>query len=232
MKRKLALLAGVLGAAVVAQGAVMTSWSAATTVTSTTDISLEGTQVYGGSWGSTEQTVNVSGEDIVFQDFAINGTAGGDAYTSSTAEYDGALDWYTGDTGSTAFNTVMDSLCFRTAGSGNTRLYLTNLTIGQEYQIQLFASDDRNFANRNKTQLYRAVDGAPTSETFARDPATSVIGTFTADAVTQNIDVYAISDTETILNAMNLRAIPEPATLGLITAFGGSILFVRRFMQM
>ena len=43
--------------------------------------------------------------------------------------------------------------------------------------------------------------------------------------------IYATnySATGTALDNLNVQAIPEPATMGLIGLFGGGIMFVRRF---
>ena len=39
------------------------------------------------------------------------------------------------------------------------------------------------------------------------------------------------SNSGTALDNLNVQAIPEPATIGLIGLFGGGIMFVRRFLH-
>ncbi|MDF7809417.1 LamG domain-containing protein [Pontiellaceae bacterium B12219] len=52
-------------------------------------------------------------------------------------------------------------------------------------------------------------------------------GSRSGDILLDDIEYY-----DTALNASEVAAlIPEPATLGLVVAFGGGLLFVRRFMQ-
>ena len=53
------------------------TWGTPTTVTSTNDISLNGTIAHAGSWGTTNLTVDVGGvETILFEDRPINTTDG------------------------------------------------------------------------------------------------------------------------------------------------------------
>ncbi len=68
-----------------------------------------------------------------------------------------------------------------------------------------------------------------------------VIGTFIADATgIQNISVYGNRNSDLTqnlsantggFNALQLRAIPEPATLGLFGVFGGTMFFIRRHFR-
>ncbi|MDF7801312.1 PEP-CTERM sorting domain-containing protein, partial [Pontiellaceae bacterium B1224] len=49
--------------------------------------------------------------------------------------------------------------------------------------------------------------------------------------LTFTVSDYADDDLASI-SQMSLAAVPEPATLGLVTAFGGAVLFIRRRMMM
>jgi len=97
---------------------------------------------------------------------------------------------------------------------------MDGLSIGQEYQIQLFTSDDRGGSGaRTQEWSDNPVDGAGNeTATFRHDDSAFVIGTFTADATTQHIYGNGVGQSQNIVNAYVLRAIPEPATIMLISA--------------
>jgi PEP-CTERM motif len=96
--------------------------------------------------------------------------------------------------------------------------FLSGLTIGNQYQLQLFAARNDNCCSR--THSYG--DGAGNvSASYADNSYTSVVGTFTADAATQTIEFFDSSNNP-YLNAYVLRdltaPIPEPGTWALMLA--------------
>lgn len=117
---------------------------------------------------------------------------------------------------------------------------LTGLDVGQEYMMQVMSSDARS----NKTSNYGSgfsTNGVGSIEMTYRDLPSGewsggyVTGTFIADSDTQAFEVYGtrndwVSNVEGTaqVNALQLRAVPEPATLGLLGVFGGGLLFMRR----
>lgn len=130
---------------------------------------------------------------------------------------------------------------------------LGGLQTGQEYLIQVFNNDARGTRNLNFVVGYDDGNGSATQDGTSQlnnspvdgsspifpetDAGDSILGTFTADAATMTINVYgsgnggaswATAVGQSQINAIQLRAIPEPATLGLVAAFGGAILFIRR----
>ena len=48
----------------------------------------------------------------------------------------------------------------------------------------------------------------------------------------QQTEVRTFVEGRIHMDHFSLTAIPEPATLGLVTAFGGAVLFIRRRLQM
>jgi len=178
-------------------------------VTNVTDIDLSGTNVHAGSWGTTNLAVDVGGiETIVFEDRPINMTDD-EAGVTSNNEQGLNGQFYSGDTGSTNFNSVMDS----NAGGGTKVLTLRKLIPGAAYQVQLLLSDERA-GEGPRTQKWsdNAIDGAGNeSAAVQRNQAPSVIGTFTADAA--NIVIYGlpVSDPDTILSAYVLRKTADAA---------------------
>ncbi|MEI6893006.1 MAG: hypothetical protein V5783_12685 [Pontiella sp.] len=100
--------------------------------------------------------------------------------------------------------------------------YLLNgLTWGTQYEVQFWSSDDRTV---NRGQY---LDGNRMDTTAGQ----YMIGTFTANEAFQAISLVTSASDETgQMAAMQIRAIPEPGTLGLIAIFGGVILFIRRHL--
>ncbi len=137
---------------------------------------------------------------------------------------------------------------------GATTINMTGLTIGQEYQLQIFSNDAREgrhsdyeigFSDGVNTLADSITAGTEGRASLSnRDPVSklgeasgdSIIGTFIADATgNQSFDINGSTDGSLMnsssraqLNGLQIRAIPEPATLGLIGAFGGGIFFLRR----
>ena len=93
-------------------------------------------------------------------------------------------------------------------------LVIDGLTIGTEYQIELFAYDNRNAGISARTQTYSDEAGAGnTSDVITNSGGISVIGTFTADADTQNI-YLSQSATDPTLNAYSLIEVDGDDTDG------------------
>jgi VCBS repeat-containing protein len=189
--------------------AASVSWGPPTTVTNVTDIDLTGTNVHAGSWGTTNLAVDVGGvETIIFEDRPINTT---DDEAGVTSNNEQGLDgqYYSGDTGSTNFNAIMDS----NAGGQTKVLTLKKLVPGATYQVQLFLSDERA-GEGSRTQKWsdNAIDGAGNeSAAVQRNLAPSVIGTFVADATSIIIYGLPISHADTILSAYALRKTVDAA---------------------
>jgi hypothetical protein len=110
---------------------------------------------------------------------------------------------------------------------GDITLALSGLTIGQEYAAQLWSVDMRNSGNKTQTI---ALDGGTPSDPLLWATAgrsSYVIGRFTADATTASF--LLTSDTnDRAINAFQLRAIPEPATGGMILLGSAAFLGLLR----
>ncbi|MGD1806598.1 PEP-CTERM sorting domain-containing protein [Dapis sp. BLCC M126] len=140
-----------------------------------------------------------------------------------------------------AWNTIINEADFN-GFNGTFDNFFTDLTVGQTYQVQLFASDTRLGGNiPTRTQYFH--DGLGNqSSTFLQSSFTSIIGTFTADATTQSLGISASSNgiggNDPILSAYVLRditptenttSVPEPtSTLALLGAAGTGLLASRR----
>jgi hypothetical protein len=121
-----------------------------------------------------------------------------------------------GSPGSTdaAWNSIINSTDWA-GGSPLIPNFFSGLTVGQQYQVQLFASDTRGGGDSAATLSFRD-EFNNFSPGVVAGSFTSVLGTFTANATTQTLGVS--SSTNAILNAYVLRAVPEPASLGLLAA--------------
>lgn len=141
----------------------------------------------------------------------------------------------------TAWNTIINETDTNLS-NGTFDNFFTDLTVGQKYQVQLFASDTRLAGNiPTRTQYFH--DGLGNqSSTFVQSSFTSIIGTFTADATTQSLGIWASSNgiggNNPILNAYVLRditptenttSVPEPtSTLAVLGVVGTGLLASRR----
>ncbi|MDF7800153.1 hypothetical protein P4C99_11810 [Pontiellaceae bacterium B1224] len=123
-------------------------------------------------------------------------------------------------------------------GVGTTlRLNLTGLPANQEFTLTSYHFDTQDQAGTFTTSLTGTdvfAFGKDVDKDGTTDPAPFAYDfTLTSDALgNASIDYQNASGSWTATNGFDLVAIPEPATLGLITAFGGSILFIRRRFMM
>jgi hypothetical protein len=122
---------------------------------------------------------------------------------------------------------------------------LNNLTIGQDYQLQVWANDSRlNNLGQNNPDLFvtftddtTSVDAQNNVNNILGGIGQYVIGTFTADAASQvftytggnapGVDIDTTSCTA-ILNAYQLRVVPEPSAMALAALGIAGLLILRR----
>jgi hypothetical protein len=95
---------------------------------------------------------------------------------------------------------------------GGPTLTLNNLTVGQLYSAQLFAINDVAGATR-VVNWSDPLDAADVSPTFAMGDDVYELGTFTATAVTQDIQYHEVEGG--YVSAVVIRAVPPTPTLSL-----------------
>ena len=137
-------------------------------------------------------------------------------------------------------------------GSFNlTSIILGGLDIGTEYEIQIFTHDGR--ASRANavtsfsdgvtavaaTDVVTNLNNQNTGDPDAGNTGDFIIGTFTATGATQSFDVFgdanstdgiafATGNSQSSINAIQLRAVPEPSSVLLLGLAGASFLTRRR----
>lgn len=176
------------------------TWQSPATVTSDAAISLNGVSVHAGNFRSGDgSVVTIGAENIFFANRpAQNATgtllAGEEARVIQGAggkQTNAGLFNAAGTTVSTSFEFALDGSAWENADAGpapgltDIILRVTGvggnpLTAGQQYQIQLFYSDDRTGPNA-RGQRYHDGAGNFSNPVIAGD-STGVIGIFTADA--------------------------------------------------
>lgn len=108
---------------------------------------------------------------------------------------------------------------------------IAGLTVGQQYLIQ-FWSNSPSIPNTNNTSLRGLTSGSVSGPTGTLNGITGqfVTGNFTADSTTQ---VVRMSGTRIAVNAVQIRAVPEPSTLALASLgiVGVGTWFGRRRMR-
>lgn len=202
--------AAVLLAAGAAQAATIT-WGSATTVADETDVSTQGTLEYAYSWALAATDVN--GVDFALHN-ANDDVVRSDGETGQTQTRTDNVPTQVTQSGS--YYDLLRGIWYSADASKS--ISLNNLTEGQEYLVQIWSSDDRYNASQNEV-----VDGV----SLSTQDGQYVIGTFEADA-TGAQSIAFTGTTSGIINAIQVRAIPEPATIGMIAMFGGGMLFIRR----
>jgi hypothetical protein len=124
-------------------------------------------------------------------------------------------------------------------GSTRNSVTLSGLSIGQEYLVQLFLADSRTIGNPSRSTYFPVIDVGEANEfigpTYGSNNRNGFVinGTFTADGASQsftiNNDNAAFATPAGFqLNAYQIRAVPEPATIGLLGAAAGLMLALRR----
>ena len=185
---------------------------------------------YAANLGGSDLTVNVSGTNVLFEGTSIGGAETGEGLyvfnASGVVDFTDAY-WTAGDVN---WDSINDSGIYRFDGSNALQVRLQGLTNGQEYQVQLFASEDVNAGNR--TSFYSdAASGGNISSELRMGDKDYVVGTFVASGTTQDIFVQPGNLGVSYLDAVSLTTIPEPgsyALMGGLLALGSVMLRRRR----
>jgi hypothetical protein len=182
---------------------------AITTADATLD--LPGYRVVGAAtFGGGPTTVTTATQTIVFTangGGVANITQGGNV--SNTAGFSGS--------GNANFDSALNNFA---DDGGPTIVQLQNLTVGQKYQVQLFGLDDRDCCGSRTIEFSDGLGDNSTS--FAQSSNMYVLGTFTANATTENIESVGVGQGQSNFNALVLEvSTPEPSTIAALAGLGG-----------
>ena len=228
-----AALAGVADAASI-------SWGPATDVSASTDVATNDSTIQALSFsdaGGADATVN--GVLFTAVDAVVGTTTAGEVFTFGSGEGAlqvtevgngnvrglGAFD----PTGDANYDNILGGMFDNNVAAGPTYTFeIQNLVDGRDYTIQLWSHDGRNFDIPERTTTFDDGNGSSVTLTQGIVPGTDngdfVIGTFTASGTTQTINVS--SNVSAVINAYQLRAVPEPGSLALLSLCG--LLVARR----
>ena len=244
MKFKFAFLATLAVVASATADAAVIAWEA-TKLTGASDVSTNGQLLealnFSGGINAALRDTSING--VTFAGF-VNGSATSNSFPTPTANYyssdtirvtPGDVDNYdTMVVGTVSdYDVLLSQRLFAPASSTSLRNTATvsNLQVGQDYEIQLFMGGTNTGENRHividdglasafgsETTTNLGDSTVDVSNEPAPNPAGIVItGRFTADANSQsftitNFEAGALPNAAFWLNGYQLRAVPEPAT--------------------
>jgi hypothetical protein len=207
--------------------AVTVTWGPATTISSSTDVSTNGTQVFGRNIAvesPSDPSAIVNGAN-----FAWNNPGWTVGFTESGFPLTFGMTVPTlSGPDATNYQTILTYA--REAYPTPTGTFtLSNLTLNQQYEIQIWVADYRNFTNDRTLTITAAGDSASPALTYLDSDGPIhgqfITGTFTADVTSVTFTMTGNEDA--MYNAMQLRAIPEPSA-ALLGGLGMLALLRRR----
>lgn len=221
-------------------GLTTITWGTPTTISGTSDVSTSGTLVYAFNFGASAllsgSTATVNG--VPFAPFAvIGGTTSQSVGSLTIAESPGALFSSTGTTNASPFSTLPSSYQFLLQSGafadepGTVTITLGGLTGSQDYIVQWWSCNAPNDPVFGTTAALSGGSGTVTLDTnVGNSPGQLgqyVIGSFTADGSTATFQLQTIAPASTVglplINAIQVRAVPEPSGYGLALVGCGAV---------
>jgi hypothetical protein len=216
------LAALVIGAVSAPVRAATITWGTPTAISGDTDVSIAGTLV--GAAVLLGPAVTVNG--VTFAGF--QGVSSGIFSASSPGilpqanTFGSALSPFVNL--STAYKGLLDSGMFTHSPPNQPApivLTISGLSVGQVYEFQWWVNDSRDTGDLDRTTVATAGNSVTLEHNIgaAGGVGQFVLGTFTADATTQSISFQGFGAGtnfgSTQINAVQLRAVPEPGGLAL-----------------
>ena len=195
-------------------------WNTVQAVTAATDVNTTGTLEYARGFGSVSTTVS----GVTFN----NTTSYSDTFEFSFTGFMNGITFIgSNNPEGQAYATLLDSGRYVQAGTLTAGITLSDLTVGQDYLVQFWVADFRNFT-ADRTMTITGGSGTSGQLTYlsaSASDASYVIGNFTADSTAQLFTLNANQDAQ--ISAVQIRAVPEP-TSALLSALGAVALLRRR----
>jgi hypothetical protein len=223
-------------------------WGSPQTVSSDSDVDTTGSLVYAFTFGGDSAPPSTTVNGVTFAPFTIPGgfpgpstvTVGnvtlteslGELYAyntfgSATAPFSGLSSNYRSLLGTGAYANLPATIT----------VSLNGLTSGQDYRLQWWTNNSANlspifggsFANTTATAI-NAVTLDPNTTNAIGGLGQFAIGTFTASGTTQAFSLDATSGFSPLINALQVRAVPEPtiSALAAVAAAAGWLAWRRR----
>ena len=220
----------VLGLAASASATPIVAWDTPVTISSSTDVSTLGTQVFGRNLINTGAAAIVNGADFSYTTaWGLTYSENGYGQTTSSAPVMAGPD-------ATNYRGILSQ--FRYATGATFTVNVGNLALNKDYLVQIWEGDWRAFPN-DRTETIKAsasdtniptlkfldsdstyVTAGSSSETAAAAHGQYVIGRFHVDSTTGAAITFTftpgLAGSGTAFNAMQIRAIPEPSSLVLL----------------
>jgi PEP-CTERM motif len=221
------------------------SWDTPAIISSDTDVSNNGTLVYAYTFGASGVPA-VSVDGVTFESFGVPTsdsvpvTVGNVSLAVSSGDLFFSNNFGGGDTSgafaslSEAFQNLLRSGVSTSFNNGLLTLTLGGLTIGQRYEAQFWSSDSNSLTGVLNGSIYTSGNAVTLDNNSTNDfggVGQWVLGTFVADADTQLFFLTSDSPANDwpILNAMQLRVVPEPSTWALLGLGAAVVLWqIRR----
>jgi fibronectin type 3 domain-containing protein len=174
-----------------------------------------GTEIVGAMFaqngGSSITVTPGGGSPIVFAPANTSwaGLAGGNGFTSGAS---------TNSTGNTNFNSCLNAFYY---DNGPHVITMSNLVVGRQYSVQLFALDDRSLSpagGARTVNWQNPADSIHVSPTYSMADNAYIVMTFLASNTVQEIQENLLNSGYGNFNCLILRAVVAPAAPAGLTA--------------
>ena len=218
------------------------TWGTPQLISADIDVSTSGSLLYAYTFGAVAvPSATVNG--VTFSSFAItNGSSVNVGNVTLADPVNGTMDPSNTAFGagsgtfaglSSSYQALLQSGVSNTTFHGTMTLNLAGLTNGQSYQVEIWANESGstfdNTPSHDANTIFTSVQAATLDLTNTNAPGGVgqwVTGTFSAVGSSQNISISANNYPD--LNAVQVRAVPEPGSALLLALGAGALLGRRR----
>ncbi|MEE9404801.1 MAG: PEP-CTERM sorting domain-containing protein [Algisphaera sp.] len=214
--------------------ASLISWGNATQISGASNISTTGSLFQAiGFASSISHTINGVTFDAALVG-AIAPTWGNVSFDERPAMYGQFLSQAgsTATTGNASYDAMLESGVYEIGDHGSDAISIDHLVAGTSYEIQFWSNDSRNISGVAGNVISFTEQGSGVVATVPQNDGTRgtlgsyITGTFVSDGTVLTFDAGSWEGGCYRLNAMQIRTVPEPSTLGLLLGMG--LLATRR----